>query len=152
MWKRFRQPQSDCSVAGDRKARDTLAALFDLLESHAAFRQGMEKSVASRSGAAKWRPVRDKRRPGTLPDSGSENYDPKIAARMMKKEVAKRWNLGTRKTPMSSGCATTDHGGKLPPRPWLTSSAAPLWTGLFLVAQAIFHVSTRLSGASPQGI
>ena len=39
LWKRLRQFQSDCSVAGDRKARDTLAALRDLLETHAASRR-----------------------------------------------------------------------------------------------------------------
>ena len=38
LWKRLRQFQSDCSVASDRKARDILAALCDLLETHAASR------------------------------------------------------------------------------------------------------------------
>ena len=66
----------------------------------------------------------DKRRPETLPDSGSEIYDPEGAARLMEKELAKRWNLGIRKTPITSGSATTDLGGKLPPRPWLTNSPA----------------------------
>ena len=46
------------------------------------------------------------------------------AARMMEKELAKRWNLGVRKTPITNGSATTDLGGKLPPRPWLSSSPA----------------------------
>ena len=84
-----------------------------------------KKRVASRSGAAKWvKRCTDKRKPETLPDSGSEIYDPEGAARLVESELAKRWNVGVRKTPITSDSATTDLGGKLPPRPWLTNSPA----------------------------
>ena len=63
LWKRLRQFQSDCSDAGDREARearDTLAALCDLLETHAASRLVEWKKThcahSQISGVASWRP------------------------------------------------------------------------------------------------
>ena len=62
----------------------------------------------------------DKRKSETLPGSGSEIYEAEGAARLMENELAKRWNVGV----ITSGSATTDLGGKLPPRPWLLNSPA----------------------------
>ena len=39
-------------------------------------------------------------------------YDPEGAARLLESELAKRWTVGIRKTPITSS-ATTDLGGKL---------------------------------------